>query len=53
MPPDGTEVVIKVRNILRACPYVNLELAAAMHGVEDIEMLIFQLMTIEDFRSGQ
>lgn len=52
-PPEGAEIALKIRRLLVTCPYITLETAAAMYGMEDIELLIYQLMTIEDFTREQ
>lgn len=52
-PPENSALAIKVRNMLIACPGMTLDLAIAMHDVQDVEMLILQMMTIEEFKRGE
>ncbi len=52
-PPEDAVLAIKIRNMLLGCPGMTLELASALHGVEDIELLVLQMMTIEEFKRGE
>jgi hypothetical protein len=38
--------------MMTRCPYLTLEVAAELYGIQDIESLIVQMMAIEEFING-
>ena len=51
-PPGEGQIALEIRNLMTRCPYVDLEIAAEIYGVTDIESLILQMLAIEKFIQG-
>ena len=48
-PPDDAKLAIQIRNQLNTHPWLDLATLVTMHGVDDVETLIYQMMAIQEF----